>query len=246
MPRWKITVEYDGGAFCGWQRQENAPSVQQSIEEAITSFCGEETRLHVAGRTDTGVHALAQVAHFDIQKQTDADTVQGALNHYLREKPVSILKVEAVGEDFHARFSALRRSYMFRVISRRAPLALDAGRAVYVPRVLILAPMQAAAALLIGQHDFSTFRAADCQSNSPIKTMDVARVEQQGEEFRFYFTARSFLYHQVRNMVGTLIYVGTGQWSVDDFRAAFEAKDRKRGGPKAPPQGLYFIGVDYE
>lgn len=245
MPRWKLTLEYDGTAFCGWQRQDNAPSVQQSIEEAIFSFCGEEVRLHVAGRTDAGVHARAQVAHADILKQTDADTVQGALNFYLKNKPISVLKVEAVSDEFHARFSALRRHYLYRVLARRAPLALEAARATHFNKPLFLPPMQQAAALLVGHHDFSTFRAQNCQSNSPVKTLERAHIEEDGEEFRFTFSARSFLYHQVRNMVGSLFLVGTGQWQVGDFEAAFRACDRKKGGPTAPPQGLYFMGVDY-
>jgi tRNA pseudouridine38-40 synthase len=245
VPRWKITLEYDGSGFSGWQRQENAPSVQQTVEEAITSFCGEETRLQGAGRTDAGVHALAQVAHFDIQKAADAETIRDALNFYLREKPVCILEAESVGEDFQARFSAKARHYLYRVVNRKPPLVLDRNLVHHVTRELNLEAMQQAGAVLIGAHDFSTFRAQNCQAKSPNKSLDVARIEQVGDEFRFFFSARSFLYHQVRNMVGTILLVGTGQWSLEEFKTAFEARDRTKGGPTAPAHGLYFVRVDY-
>jgi tRNA pseudouridine38-40 synthase len=245
MTRWKITLEYDGGGFSGWQRQENAPSVQQTVEESIASFCGEEVRLQVAGRTDAGVHALAQVAHFDIQKPAEAETIRDALNYYLREKPVCILQAESVGEDFHARFSAKARHYLYRVVNRKPPLVLERSLASHVTRELKREPMQKAADLLLGTHDFSTFRAQNCQAKSPNKTMDVAQIEQVGDEFCFLFSARSFLYHQVRNMVGTLLLVGTGQWSLENFKTAFDACDRTKGGPTAPSQGLYFVRVDY-
>jgi tRNA pseudouridine38-40 synthase len=245
MPRWKITLEYDGTGFSGWQRQDNAFTVQQAVEEAVLGFSQEEVRLQVAGRTDAGVHALAQVAHIDLAKETTAETLRDALNYYLREKPVSVLKAESVGEDFHARFSAKGRRYLYRVINRRSPLALEINRAYQVTKDVNITPMQEAATLILGQHDFSTFRAQNCQAPSPIKTMDEAEIERIGEEVRFHFAARSFLYHQVRNMVGSLLMVGTGQWSVAQFKEAFEVKDRKAGGPTAPSSGLYFVSVTY-
>lgn len=245
MQRWKLILEYDGGSFYGWQSQKDAVSVQGTVEEAIKSFSGEDVRLHVAGRTDAGVHALGQVAHADIEKTTDAETVRDAINYYMRGKSVVVLNAEAVAADFHARFSATSRAYMYRVINRRIPLTIEKNHAVHMHRSLQLAPMQDAAKLLIGHHDFSTFRAQNCQSKSPMKTMDEARIEQQGDEFRFYFSAKSFLYHQVRNMVGTLFLIGTGQWQLEDFKKAFEARDRKAAGPTAPPQGLYFLRATY-
>lgn len=245
MTRWKLTIEYEGGAFCGWQRQPHAPSIQQCIEEAIEKFCGETVTLHGAGRTDTGVHARAQVAHFDITKNTDGDTVRDAVNFYLRPHKVAILAAEQVDEAFHARFSAIQRSYRYRIVNRRAPLAIDAERAWHVQRPLDIAAMQAAADLLIGQHDFSTFRAQNCQSNSPVKTLDRLNVTRDGETIVIETAARSFLYHQVRNMAGTLAMVGTGQWSLDDFRTAFAACDRSKGGPTAPAHALCFWDVTY-
>lgn len=246
MQRWKLTVEYDGSGFSGWQMQKDARSVQSTIEDAIKKFCDEDVRIHVAGRTDAGVHALAQVCHADIDRPTDADTVRDAINYYMRPHPVVVLNAEAVTTDFHARFSATSRQYMFRVINRPRQLTIDRGHAVHFYKPLELKPMQEAAALLLGHHDFTSFRADGCQSPSPMKTMLDARVEQTGNEFRFYFSAKSFLYHQVRNMVGTLFFVGTGQWSVDEFKRAFEAKERAKAGPTAPPHGLYFAGVTYE
>ena len=246
MQRWKLTVEYDGAGFSGWQWQKDARSVQSTIEEAIKKFCDEDVRIHVAGRTDAGVHAFAQVCHADIERQTDAETVRDAINYYMRKHPVIVLNAEPVTTDFHARFSALSRHYMYRVINRPRPLTIDRGFAVHFYKPLSLEPMQEAVALLIGHHDFSSFRAVNCQSSSPIKTMLDARVEQDGNEFRFHFGAKSFLYHQVRNMTGSLFFVGTGQWSVADFKNAFDAKDRTKAGPTAAPQGLYFTGVKYE
>jgi tRNA pseudouridine38-40 synthase len=245
MKRWKITVEYDGSGFRGWQRQAHDPSVQQALEEAIEKFSGESVTLHVAGRTDAGVHAYANVAHFDLQKETDADTVRDAVNFHVRPHRVAVLKAEAVSDEFHARFSAEARSYVYRIINRRAPLALLAEQAWQVAKPLDIAPMREAAALLIGHHDFSTFRAQNCQSNSPLKTLDLLDIAAEGEVIAFHTRARSFLYHQVRNMVGTLAMVGSGQWSVADFKAAFEARGRTKGGPTAPPQGLFFKEVIY-
>lgn len=246
MTRWKLTLEYDGGCFSGWQRQDNAPSVQETLEKAVASFCGEMAHVQGCGRTDAGVHALAQVAHVDIQKETVAETVRDALNFYVRDKGVTVLDAEAVGDDFHARFSTLRRRYLYRAINRQTPLALEKNRATQVLRPLTLEPMQQAAALLLGHHDFSTFRAQNCQAKSPMKTLDEARVAQVGDQFLFHFTAKSFLYHQVRNMVGTLLLVGTGQWGLEQFAAAFAAHDRKAGGPTAPAHGLYFVAAEYQ
>lgn len=245
MKRWKLTIEYDGSSFCGWQRQLHDLSVQQTIEDAITKFSGETATLHVAGRTDAGVHAYAQVAHFDLEKDVSAETVQGALNFHIRPHPIAIIAAEEVSQEFHARFNAQARSYRYLLINRRAPLALMEKKAWHFPRPLDLEPMQKAAALLIGHHDFSTFRAHGCQSNSPLKTLDILTIAQKDDTFSFFTKARSFLYHQVRNMVGTLAMVGTHQWSIEDFESAFKAADRTKGGPTAPPDGLYFWSVDY-
>lgn len=243
--RWKITIEYDGTDFCGWQRQAHDLSVQQVLEEAIQKFSGETVTLHVAGRTDAGVHARAQVAHFDLAKETDADTVRDAVNFHVRPHKVVILRVESVSDEFHARFGALSRSYRYQIINRRAPPALLADYAWHIQKPLDIAPMQDAARILIGQHDFSTFRAQNCQSNSPVKTLDRLDVTVDGELVFIHARARSFLYHQVRNMVGTLALVGTGQWTLDDFKAAFAARDRTKGGPTAPPHGLCFWEAEY-
>lgn len=245
MTRWKLILEYDGTGFCGWQRQSHDVSVQQVLEEAFQRFCGETVTLHVAGRTDAGVHAVGQVAHVDLERATDADEIQGAINFHVRPHRISVVAVDQAAPDFHARFSALARSYRYTLVNRRAPLALMADQAWHVPRLLDVALMQKAAHHLIGKHDFSTFRASNCQSNSPIKTLDKMAVAQEGETIMFTTKARSFLYHQVRNMVGTLVLVGAGQWSVDDFAKAFAAADRTRGGPTAPPQGLCFMEVEY-
>ncbi|HEU0117951.1 MAG TPA: tRNA pseudouridine(38-40) synthase TruA [Alphaproteobacteria bacterium] len=245
MTRWKITVEYDGAGFCGWQRQAHDLSVQQVLEDAVQKFSGETVTLHVAGRTDTGVHAETQVAHFDLNKEFPADTIRDAMNFHVRPHRVVVLKAEAVSNDFHARFSALDRSYRYQILNRRAPPALMNDVTWHVPKPLDIARMQEAANVMLGKHDFSTFRAADCQSNSPIKTLDKFDIRREDELVICDVGARSFLYHQVRNMVGTLVMVGTGQWSVGDFKTAFEAKDRTKGGPTAPPQGLFFVGVSY-
>jgi tRNA pseudouridine38-40 synthase len=245
MTRWKITIEYDGSGFCGWQRQAQGISVQQTIEEAIHKFSGEEVTLHVAGRTDAGAHARANVAHVDLAKETAPDTVRDAINFHARPHRVVVVDAEAVPDSFHARFSASSRSYRYLIVNRRAPLALLAGQAWHVVRPLDVGPMREAAKLLIGKHDFSTFRAQGCQSSSPVKTLDVLDVQREGENVTFHVAARSFLYHQVRNMVGTLAMVGTGQWTLGDFGAAFKARDRRAGGPTAPPDGLVFWEVTY-
>ncbi|HBM90865.1 MAG TPA: tRNA pseudouridine(38-40) synthase TruA [Rhodospirillaceae bacterium] len=245
MTRWKLTIEYDGSAFFGWQKQAEDISVQQILEEAIEKFSSEKIRLFVAGRTDTGVHARAQIAHFDLQKEYDAIEIQGAINFHIKEHRISIISAEIVPDNFHARFDALSRTYRYLIINRRPTLALNKGKAWHFPRPLELAPMQEAAALLIGDHDFSTFRAHHCQAKSPIKTMEAIDISQTGELFIFNVRARSFLYHQVRNIVGSLSLVGAGKWSVDDFNTAFQAADRTKGGPTAPAEGLYFWEVVY-
>ncbi len=245
MQRWKLTVEYDGRPFVGWQRQDNGPSIQQALETAVRRLSGEAVCVHASGRTDAGVHALGQVAHLDLGKPMTADKLRDALNFHLRPDPVAVLEAEPVGEDFHARFSCKGRAYVYRIVNRRAPLALDAGRAWRVPRPLDAGAMHAAAQVLVGRHDFTTFRAALCQSSSPEKTLDRLDVARDGEEIRVCAEARSFLHHQVRNMVGTLELVGAGKWTPDDVRAALEARDRAKGGPTAPPDGLYFQAARY-
>lgn len=245
MTRWKITVEYDGGAFVGWQRQANGLSVQEAIEAAITGFSGETITLHGAGRTDSGVHAFAQVAHFDLAKETDADTVRDALNHHLKSRAVSVLSAEAVDEEFHARFSAVRRDYLYRILNRRAPSALEHGRVWHVARPLDADAMHSAAQVLVGNHDFSSFRALRCQAKSPVKTLDLLTVSRAGDEIHIAAQARSFLHNQVRILTGTLKLVGEGAWSEEQVRAALLAKDRTAGGPTAPPDGLYLTQVVY-
>lgn len=245
MTRFKLTIEYDGRNFVGWQRQDNGLGVQQVLEEAVEKFCGEEVRLHVAGRTDSGVHAFGQVAHVDIEKETDADTVRDALNHHVKPHAISILVAEEVDEEFHARFSAIERAYFYRIINRRPPLAIDEGKAWWVPQELDGAAMNEAAAKMIGRHDFSTFRAAGCQADGPVRTLDVLTVERVDDEIHVRARARSFLYHQVRNLVGTLKLVGDGKWTPDDMARALAAADRTKGGPTAPPDGLYLTEVVY-
>ncbi|MBT3551200.1 MAG: tRNA pseudouridine(38-40) synthase TruA [Rhodospirillaceae bacterium] len=245
MTRYKLIIEYDGGPFHGWQRQDNGASVQQSLENAVTSFCGEIQLVEGAGRTDAGVHALGQVAHVDIEKDTDGSTVRDALNFHLRGLPVTVLAAEEVDRQFHARFSARERSYLFRILDRRPPPAVDAGRVWWVPVALDAGAMHEAAQALIGNHDFSSFRAAQCQADSPVKTLDELRVTRAGDEIHIQVRARSFLHHQVRNFAGTLKLVGEGKWSAADIAAILAAKDRTRAGPTAPPEGLYLVKVGY-
>ncbi len=245
MPRYKLTLEYDGRGFVGWQRQDNGSSVQEALEEAIEDFCGERVTTVAAGRTDSGVHALGQVAHFDLEKTREPDVVRDALNHHLGPRPVSVLAAEAVDGDFHARFSAVERVYRYRIINRRSPLALDAGRAWWEPKPLDAEAMHAAAQILVGKHDFSSFRASQCQARSPVKTLDELVVERRGDEVAVTARARSFLHHQVRNMVGTLAFVGEGKWSTQDVVALLAARDREAGGPTAPADGLYLVAVRY-
>ena len=230
----------------GWQRQPHGASIQEEIERAIEKFSGESARVHTAGRTDAGVHALGQVAHFDLAKDTDGRTVREALNAHLRPHPIAILSAEAASEHFHARLSARHRRYLYRVLNRPARLALDIGRAWHVPYVLDIPAMREAVAHLLGRHDFSSFRAAECQAKSPIRTLDRLDVIQDGTRLDFAVEARSFLHHQVRNMVGTLILVGRRKWMPGQVAEALAAHDRSAAGPTAPPDGLYLVGVDYD
>ena len=245
MTRYKLTLEYDGTPFVGWQRQDNGLSVQAEVEAAVEGFCGTAVNVYGAGRTDAGVHAMGQVAHCDIERDTDADTVRDALNYYLRKMPISVLDTEPVDDDFHARFSAIERRYLYRILNQRPPPALDRNKVWWVPAVLDAEAMHGAAQELVGNHDFSSFRAAMCQAKSPVKTLDLLDVERDGDEIRVTAVARSFLHHQVRNMVGTLSWVGTGKWSEVDVRAALSACDRSAAGPTASPEGLYLVSVDY-
>lgn len=246
MARFKLTIEYHGGNYVGWQRQAVGASVQQTIEEALFAFTGEDVRLSVAGRTDTGVHAMGQVAHGDIsRKMWSANRVREALNAFLRDKQIAILKVETVPESFDARFSALGRRYLYRIINRRPPLGLESGLAWHVSAKLDENAMHAAAQRLLGHHDFTTFRAAACQAKSPEKTLDLLDVTRQGDLIEIRAAARSFLHSQVRSLVGTLAKVGRGQWSVDRPYEILLAKDRALCGALAPPGGLYLTGVDY-
>lgn len=245
MVRYHLKIEYDGRPYVGWQRQEKGMSVQQSIEEAVIRFSGESASLFVAGRTDKGVHALYQSAHLDLTKDWSIDRVRDALNAQLRPHPISILSAEIVDEEFHARFSAKERAYMYRITNRRSPLTVDRGLSWWVPVPLDLEPMRDAAEVLLGKHDFSTFRATACQANSPVKTLDQLDVTWEGQEIRIYTRARSFLYHQVRNIVGSLKMVGSGKWTKDDLKKALDAKDRRAGGPTVPADGLYLTNVIY-
>ena len=245
MTRFRLTVEYDGRPFMGWQRQAHGPSVQQAIEEAAKAITGEDATVHAAGRTDAGVHALAMEAHVDITKAITAFRLADALNAKLRPQPAAILAVEEVAEDWHARFSCVGRRYVYRIANRRAPLALEAGRAWRVPVVLHADVMNKAAQVLVGRHDFTTFRSAHCQSESPVKTLDRLTVRRLGETIEIEAAARSFLHHQVRSMVGCLELVGRGKWTKRDLREALEAKDRAALGFNAPPDGLYFAEALY-
>ena len=245
MPRYKLTIEYDGTPFVGWQVQDNGPSVQGVLTEAIAAFTGERVVVAGAGRTDAGVHALGQVAHVDLAKDWDGDTVRDAINFHLRPQPIAVLTAEHVAENFDARFSATERHYLYRIVNRRADLALDQNRAWRVPRPLDADAMHAAAQKLVGRHDFTTFRAAECQAKSPVKTLDQLDVKRDGDAVRISATARSFLHHQVRSMVGSLVHVGEGKWSAEDLAAALAARDRTRCGQVAPPQGLYLVRVEY-
>jgi tRNA pseudouridine38-40 synthase len=245
MPRYKLTIEYDGTPFVGWQVQDNGASVQGVLTEAIAAFAGERVVVAGAGRTDAGVHALGQVAHVDLAKDWDGDTVRDAVNFHLRPRPIAVLTAEKVAENFDARFSATKRHYLYRIVNRRADLALDQTRAWRVPRPLDANAMHAAAQKLVGRHDFTTFRAAECQAKSPVKTLDQLDFMRDGDEVRITAAARSFLHHQVRSMVGSLVHVGEGKWSAEELADALAARDRTRCGQVAPPQGLYLVRVEY-
>ena len=245
MTRWRLTIEYDGGPFMGWQRQDHGPSIQQTLEEALERMIGEQTQVLAAGRTDAGVHALAMSAHVDVMKSLTPHRLREGLNALVRPHPISVLEVEPVADDWHARFSCVGRRYLYRILNRRAPPALDTGRVWNIPVTLDIVAMREGAAHLIGRHDFTTFRSAQCQSDSPVKTLDELDVQKAGEEIHVTAAARSFLHHQVRSMVGCLALVGRGQWSPEDMRKALEARDRSALGFNAPPHGLYFVEALY-
>jgi tRNA pseudouridine38-40 synthase len=246
VPRYKLTIEYDGAPFVGWQRQDNGPSVQGALEEAVLAFSGERQAVSGAGRTDAGVHATGQVAHLDLAGEKPADTVRAAINFHLKPNPIVVTEAELVPGDFHARFSATARRYRYLILNRRAPPALDRGRVWHVPVPLEADAMAGAAKLLTGRHDFNSFRSASCQAASSIKTLDRLDVARDGERIRIDVAARSFLHNQVRILVGTLQLVGRGQWTADNVASALAACDRTRAGPTAPPQGLCLMEVRYD
>jgi tRNA pseudouridine38-40 synthase len=245
MPRYRLTLEYDGAPFVGWQRQDNGPSVQQAVEDAIRRLTGAAVTVVGAGRTDAGVHALAQVAHVDLPRPYEPATIRDAVNFHLKPAPISVLGAIPVGDDFHARFSACRRCYRYLIVNRPAPLAIDAGRAWWIRSALDLSGMAAAARLLVGRHDFSSFRSSLCQAASATKTLDSLTVDVDGDAIRIEATARSFLHHQVRIIVGSLKRVGDGGWPVERVATALAARNRGAAGPTAPAHGLYLVGVDY-
>lgn len=249
MPRYALKIEYDGGPFAGWQRQSEQPSVQEAVEAALRRLQPDAPGIAAAGRTDAGVHATGQVAHCDLAKDWDPFRLSEALNWHLKPLPVAILKAAAVPDDFHARFSAVERRYLFRLLARRAPATHDRGLVWQVLNRLDAAAMREGAAHLIGRHDFTTFRSVQCQSDSPVKTLDEITIDEvpvpEGREYRFRLRARSFLHNQVRSIVGTLERVGTGGWQPDDVRSALDARDRAACGPVCPPQGLFLTGVSY-
>ena len=245
MTRWRLSIEYDGGPFMGWQRQDHGPSVQQTIEEAIARMTGELPAVHAAGRTDAGVHALAMSAHVEIERTLTEHRLREGVNALVRPHPISILAASHVPDDWHARFSCIGRRYLYRILNRRAPPALDNGRVWHIPVALDVEAMKEGAAHLVGRHDFTTFRSAHCQSDSPVKTLDRLDVTRDGDEVLVEAAARSFLHHQVRSMVGCLALVGRGQWTPADMKAALEARDRSRLGFNAPPDGLYFVEALY-
>jgi tRNA pseudouridine38-40 synthase len=245
MPRYRLSLEYDGAPFVGWQRQDNGPSVQGALEDAIEKLSGERVTVTGAGRTDAGVHALGQVAHFDLVKPFEPGKVRDALNYYLRPDPVVVLDADAADGEFHARFSATARHYLFRILNRRSPPALEEGRVWHVSPGLDAEAMHAAAQFLVGQHDFTTFRAAECQAQSPVKTLDRLDVSRRADEIHIEASARSFLHHQIRSFAGSLKLVGEGKWTPRDVADALAAKNRARCGPVSPPDGLYLVRVVY-
>jgi tRNA pseudouridine38-40 synthase len=245
MPRYKLLIEYDGAPFSGWQVQDNAPTVQGALEDAVKAICGEAARVHGAGRTDAGVHALGQVAHVDIVRPFVAGRLRDGLNAHLRPHPIGVLSAEIVADDFESRFHAIKRHYVYRIVNRRANLAIGIGHVWRVPRPLDADAMHAAAKRLLGKHDFTTFRDTECQAKSPDRTLDQLDVVRDGENVNVFTSARAFLHSQVRSMVGSLVWVGHGRWSADDLAAALAAKNRAACGPVAPPDGLYLVKVDY-
>jgi tRNA pseudouridine38-40 synthase len=245
VTRWRLMIEYDGGPFMGWQRQDHGPSVQQTLEEALQRMTNEQTVFTAAGRTDAGVHALAMSAHVDVAKPLTPHRLREGLNALVRPHPISILDVSEVDDDWHARFSCTGRRYLYRILNRRAPPALDLGKAWHVAVPLDVEAMSEGAQHLVGRHDFTTFRSVQCQSDSPVKTLDRLEVAKSGDEIHVTAAARSFLHHQVRSMVGCLAMIGRGQWKPDDMRKALEAKDRAALGFNAPPHGLYFVEANY-
>ena len=245
MPRYRLLIEYDGGPFVGWQAQANGPSVQQALEDAVFAFCGERVRIRGAGRTDAGVHAAGQVAHLDLADARPAGTVRDAVNHHLGALPVAVVDAAAAAPDFDARFSAVGRAYLYRILNRRAPPALGRGRVWHVGHALDAGAMDGAAKLLLGRHDFSSFRAAQCQARSPVRTLDRLEVTRAGDEIRISAEARSFLHNQVRILVGSLCLIGSGRWTGADLRRALDARDRGAAGPTAPAHGLCLMGVTY-
>ena len=245
MTRWRLTIEYDGGPFMGWQRQDNGPSVQQQVETAIFKMTGELATVVAAGRTDSGVHALAMSAHVDIAKTLTAHRLRDGLNALVRPDPIAILEASEVADDWHARFSCTGRRYLYRILNRRAPPAIERGKVWHVAKPLNAEAMAEGAAVLVGRHDFTTFRSVQCQSKSPVKTLDRLEVMREGDEIRIEAAARSFLHHQVRSMVGCLALVGRGQWKPADIKTALEARARAALGLNAPPEGLYFVEAAY-
>lgn len=245
MPRYRITVEYDGTSFVGWQRQAEGVSIQGALEEAIRKFSGETVDVRGAGRTDAGVHALGQVAHFDLTRDWNGDRIRDAMNFHLRPHPVAVLSASAVEDGFDARFSAVKRHYEYRILNRRAPPVLERHRVWWVVHDLDVEAMRSAASVLVGRHDFTTFRAAQCQAPSPIKTLDRFEVARERDEIVCRLSARSFLHRQVRSMVGSLKLVGEGKWTASDLAAALAACDREACGAVAPASGLYLVSVDY-
>jgi tRNA pseudouridine38-40 synthase len=245
VTRWRLTIEYDGGPFMGWQRQDHGPSVQQALEEALAKMTGELPSFHAAGRTDAGVHALAMSAHVEIARAMTEHRLREGLNALVRPQPISVLSAEPVADDWHARFSCIGRRYLYRILNRRAPPALDRGRVWHIGVPLDAEAMAEGAAHLVGRHDFTTFRSAHCQSDSPVKTLESLEVTRVGDEIHLRAAARSFLHHQVRSMVGCLALVGRGQWKPADINTALEARDRAALGFNAPPHGLYFVAAIY-
>ncbi|WP_455474200.1 tRNA pseudouridine(38-40) synthase TruA [Bartonella sp. B30(2025)] len=247
MPRFKLTIEYDGSNYAGWQRQEGLHTVQGALEQASFCFSGQQLTITTAGRTDAGVHATGQVAHIDFEKNWNAHTIRDALNAYLRQQgeSISVLNVQNVPDSFNARFCAIRRHYLFKILNRRSPPALNANRVWWIPKPLNSDAMHEAAQKLVGRHDFTTFRSAHCQAKSPIRTLERLDILREGEEIFLYAQARSFLHHQIRSFAGSLMEVGIGRWTAQDLEAALHAKDRARCGMVAPPSGLYLTQVDY-